>query len=378
MDYMWQQLAYHLSQAGAPDGLEEVVTDLNWVTACLLRDGPVGPTIDLSLGTSARAVSLMRHLAQATLLLAPQERLPRAVVHILLCRLDDDAVWRDDVARLHAGLSEPYLTGRWPLPERPHPALRRIFTRPRVDSTYGESLSPLLAIGPDGTWLAVAGRDETAVQLWDERTGRMRASLIGHRHRIDTFAICADGTWIATADQAGHVRLWDTESGMLRSRLPGRPGSAIALTPDGESLATAGRRVARVFDVATGRRRSSAIHAAILTDGIALAADAAWAVVTTASHPVQLLNLAKDRTWAKLRGHSAPVYSVAISPDNTWLATASDDGTVRLWETADGRPRAQLDGHTRYTVIAIAPDSRWLVTATYDFGAYRQIPEPGR
>ncbi len=30
-------------------------------------------------------------------------------------------------------------------------------------------------------------------------------------------------------------------------------------------------------------------------------------------------------------GHERPVRSIAISPDGTSLASASDDGTIRLW-----------------------------------------------
>jgi WD40 repeat protein len=45
------------------------------------------------------------------------------------------------------------------------------------------------------------------------------------------------------------------------------------------------------------------------------------------------------RTWdpttgalrATLSGHHGPVYAVAFSPDGALLATASSDGTTRIW-----------------------------------------------
>src|SRR4051794_28806134 len=37
-----------------------------------------------------------------------------------------------------------------------------------------------------------------------------------------------------------------------------------------------------------------------------------------------------------LEGHSGPVSSVAFSHDSTRLASASDDSTVKIWDTSSG------------------------------------------
>src|SRR5262249_34484144 len=36
--------------------------------------------------------------------------------------------------------------------------------------------------------------------------------------------------------------------------------------------------------------------------------------------------------------HTGPVWALAISPDGARLASASDDGTARLWDAATGQP----------------------------------------
>ncbi len=52
-----------------------------------------------------------------------------------------------------------------------------------------------------------------------------------------------------------------------------------------------------------------------------------------------------NRPAAAFASHIGGVYSCAYSPDGTLLATASDDGTARLWHVASRTVRAVLTGH---------------------------------
>ncbi|MBE2225352.1 MAG: hypothetical protein IAF02_27700, partial [Anaerolineae bacterium] len=71
-----------------------------------------------------------------------------------------------------------------------------------------------------------------------------------------------------------------------------------------------------------------------------------------------------------LHGHTRDITAVALSLDNHWLASASEDGTARLWDlTAPqiGTSSLLLPGHYgTVNDLAISPDSRWLVTAGQD------------
>jgi WD40 repeat protein len=65
---------------------------------------------------------------------------------------------------------------------------------------------------------------------------------------------------------------------------------------------------------------------------------------------IQRLPVVED-SWSQslqtLEGHSGWVSSVAFSPDGLTLASGSDEGTIKLWDTTTGTHRQTLEGHSK-------------------------------
>src|SRR5690349_6371672 len=68
-----------------------------------------------------------------------------------------------------------------------------------------------------------------------------------------------------------------------------------------------------------------------------------------------------------LEGHSSFVRSVAFSHDSTRLASASWDGTVKVWDARSGACLSTLEGHSSsVSSVAFSHYSTRLASASYD------------
>ncbi|MCY2990006.1 MAG: protein kinase, partial [Planctomycetota bacterium] len=65
--------------------------------------------------------------------------------------------------------------------------------------------------------------------------------------------------------------------------------------------------------------------------------------------------------------HDARVVDVVFSPDRRSIATASEDGTARIWDAQTGEPLTEPLKHDKeVAAVAFSSDGRWLATASND------------
>jgi WD40 repeat protein/serine/threonine protein kinase len=235
---------------------------------------------------------------------------------------------------------------------------------------------------PDGLHLASAAADQT-VKVWDARTGAAPRTLTGHAGLVYAVRFSPDGTRLASASHDHTVRVWDAKSGAPLLSLRGHNAEihAVSYSPDGARLASAsedgtimvwdaqgGGRLLTLrghTDVPRGPGPARASPAGVLAvcfspDGSRLAS-ASW------DGTLRIWDARSGVETRALSGHTGWVHAVSYSPDGSRLASASEDGTVRVWDAHSGVEILALRGHTdRVSAVAWSPDGTRLATASYD------------
>jgi WD40 repeat protein/serine/threonine protein kinase/tetratricopeptide (TPR) repeat protein len=205
-----------------------------------------------------------------------------------------------------------------------------------------------ICFSPDGQRLVSGGGHPTdserpgELKVWDVATGQELFSVGGHLRFVTSVCFSPDGQRIASAGadpvfavNPGQVKVWNALTGQETFSFRGaiRRVECVCFSPDGKRVLCSSEGMVKVSDVTTGRE----------------------------------LATLRGQSWVK---------SMCFSPDGKRLATASDDGTVKLRDAATFQEALTFRGHTSFVhCVSFSPDGKQLVSCAGDGQNYGKIGE---
>ncbi|KAF9903846.1 wD repeat domain [Linnemannia zychae] len=204
---------------------------------------------------------------------------------------------------------------------------------------------------PDGLFTASLTTDSFKVQLWPFNDYTPGGALFGHSKKITSFVFSPDSRRIATGSRDNTIRIWDIHSSEICS-LEGHKDTvtSVAFSSNGDRVVSGSMDgTIRLWD--PSRQQELTIGAAV----------GETSTGETLVHQCLRTFKCKDENW--------PMMTVAISPCGHWIAAGGQDAVVRLWvvEHYASTPHYTFYGNgNAWNSIVFSPDSVHIASASDD------------
>ena len=252
-------------------------------------------------------------------------------------------------------------------------------TAPLWDANTGDTLLygsihqvTSIALGDDGSAIATGSADGSAT-LWAASGKRTRDFVGRSDESVIGLAISQNGQSLATVS-ASDARVWDVASGksLLKVRQDYVFGSAVAFSPDAQSVVTADLAGNIVLWTVAGGARHDLLKAGMSGGGsvntLVFSRNGQWLVASTADGQVKLWQLRQPGAAPRTLVQGGYVFDVSFSPAGDRLVSSGMDGSAKIWDlAAPDKPPVVLHGHTAAVASArFNHDGTRVVTGSWD------------
>jgi WD40 repeat protein len=234
-------------------------------------------------------------------------------------------------------------------------------------------------LSEDGRTFVAPSADNSALKIWETATGRELRSVVFEKEENiaaqDAIALSPDGSHLAALTETvkgsrkgietkHEIILWETATGRKSQTLkvpsPAPLGlgelrtASLAFSGDGMWLALRNTESMRIWETATGRELSNSAPAKIskssdptfilIESRFAFSPDKRLVSIISENGKIKLLDSASAAAGPTLAGHKGNVVGVSFSHDGKLIASSGTDGQIKLWDVSTGNEVKSFSG----------------------------------
>src|SRR6185503_10553247 len=161
------------------------------------------------------------------------------------------------------------------------------------------------------------------------------STLTGHEDSVYALCFHPDGSKLVSSSRDGTAIIWDVRQGSVAHRLRPRAGplTSLAISPDGNLLATGSAKRVVLWRVQGCQRRGSLRQGG--AECVAFSPDGRTLLVGTAEGDLSVWDLESARLVDTIGLSERAILSLQFAPDLAAVAAACGDGVV-VWLETDG------------------------------------------
>ena len=225
------------------------------------------------------------------------------------------------------------------------------------------------AFSNDDTKLASASYN--TIIVWDLATGGAILSYTGRLGYIKSVVFLEGDTKLALGCFDSNVRVWDVGTGESERDLEANCGCINSIrTFEGDSsvdlVLGSEEGIVQVWDIDSGVLRHTFQARGRIADA-ALNSDKTEVLFAFLENNLRLTEfVAGEEPVRVLKGHLDSINDIAFSYDGRMLASASDDRTVRMWNSSSAEEERTLQHTCAVTKATFSHDGTKLASVSYD------------
>ena len=190
-------------------------------------------------------------------------------------------------------------------------------------------------VSPEEKWLAACA-DLNYIQLFDiTQPGSAPVQLKGHKGLVWTASFTPDNKGLVSAGADSSVIYWDIDAKKPNVVYKGKSRiKHIEINPKGNYIVV-GNEKGQVILLNRNKNYEENVivdHKGKIVHSVAFSSDGNFVVSGDETGIVKVYSLAENKLVAVLADHKARINDIEFTVDNKLMATASFDGTVRLWD----------------------------------------------
>lgn len=193
----------------------------------------------------------------------------------------------------------------------------------KIDASDFEVL--YISYSPDGKTLVSCDRDNK-IKTWDVETGRLKETYEGHTMIPYSANFNQDGSMIVSSSWDRTIRLWDCSDNII---------------------------------IETGRN-------SVLANDTVLSPGGKRLMIVRINNEIEIISIDSKQSLVVFKDHSDYISSKVFSPDGGMIASASNDLTIKIWNSFTGKVIRSIKLAHKPQSVVFSPDSKCVLFSEYE------------
>ncbi len=229
-----------------------------------------------------------------------------------------------------------------------------------------------LAISPDSKWVVTGERDNRRAILYNLETEQ--TTQLNHGARVLGVAFNPDNSFIATSGENAMVTVWDVNSGEKEFDLE-NPSSvlSIAYQPGGTHLAAGLHNGIMIWDTETQEQVRTLLQAGDI-NAVAYSHDGTLLATASSEGTIRIWDATENYSEQSLLRMNGQALTLTFSPDDRWLAAGGTSTFAYLWDISLGEEVSRLPHSEAVSSVSFSEDGKLLATVSRKVVQFWDIP----